>query len=146
LAEVEKLINENLLGEWAIRIEHTADITPGYTRWQQWGETLYAVSEAANVLGMIDACRTSYPTSVIRIHAERFRPPVQFYYCVYGVSSKGRSIVPMQYNHAIVNVRKSGWIPGMVNKINVAPKYFVHAASLIGVLIASLLIFESTAS
>ena len=81
-AYIKKIIENSLLADWSIRIEHhTGGIdTDG---WQLWTKAFFAVRSAEAVLESLLDCYTRHPRSSIRIHAERFRPQCRVLYTVY---------------------------------------------------------------
>ena len=74
LAEVSQLVSKYLRGDCVVRIEHTPRVVDRHVRWQQWGQTFYAIRDAGPVIDAIVACRARYPTRTIRVCAERLRP------------------------------------------------------------------------
>jgi ribulose bisphosphate carboxylase small subunit len=81
--EIERVIRENLSHSWQIRIEHTNNINPDSTLWEQWGETFYAVKEPSPIIDQLTTCRLMHPDNSIRLNAEKYHPQVRFIYCVH---------------------------------------------------------------
>lgn len=78
--KIAQLVDQSLLGDCAIRIEHSGVEQNG--AWVQWGQTLFAIKSAEQVMAVIDACHTSCPSHDIRISAEKFRPQMRMVYNV----------------------------------------------------------------
>ena len=74
LAEVSQLVSKYLRGDCVVRIDHTPRVVDRDVRWQQWGQTFYAIRDAGPVIDAIVACRARYPTRTIRVCAERLQP------------------------------------------------------------------------
>jgi ribulose bisphosphate carboxylase small subunit len=85
LDRLESLIESSLTHSWILRVEHTDEAVPNTSSWQQWGEALFAIREAAPVMESIAACRDAYPMHNIRLHAEKLMPRTRMLYCVYRV-------------------------------------------------------------
>jgi len=83
LGELERLIENTLSNNWILRVEHTQDVNPVCTQWQQWGKAQYCVKEATPVIRYIQACRAEYPTHSVRLYAEKTSPRTRFIYPVY---------------------------------------------------------------
>ncbi len=82
-SDIEKMIKDNLLHDWAIRIEHIPSVTSRYAHWQQWGTILYAVDSPSVVLEALLACNKVFPEEEIRINAEKSGPDTKMIYWVY---------------------------------------------------------------
>ena len=74
LAEVKQLVSKYLCGDCVVRIEHTPRVVDRHVRWQQWGQTFFAIKDADPVIDAIVAARARYPTHTIRLCAERLQP------------------------------------------------------------------------
>jgi len=83
LDDLERLIENTLSHNWILRVEHTQDVNPVCTQWQQWGEAQYCVKEARPVIRCIQTCREEYPTHSVRLYAEKTSPRTRFIYPVY---------------------------------------------------------------
>jgi ribulose bisphosphate carboxylase small subunit len=81
--ELARHIENTLSDNWILRIEHSEDVNPVRTQWQQWGNALYCIKQAAPVIDSIRACREKYPTHSVRLFAEKTSPRTQFIYPVY---------------------------------------------------------------
>ncbi len=64
-AQVEYCLEQ----DWAIGIEYTDDPHPRNTYWDMWGNPMFDLRDAKGVLMELDACRTEFPDSYIRINA-----------------------------------------------------------------------------
>lgn len=80
--ELEALIGGSLIGDWMIRIEHKGDHDPQYSCWQQWGDTLFAITHPDSVMEAIYDCRSRRPTHAIRLYAEKVWPQSRLIYRV----------------------------------------------------------------
>jgi ribulose bisphosphate carboxylase small subunit len=83
LDEVKRHIENTLSDHWILRIEHSENVNPVRTQWQQWGDALYCVRQASPVIDSIRACRERYPTHSVRLFAEKTSPRTKFIYPVY---------------------------------------------------------------
>jgi ribulose bisphosphate carboxylase small subunit len=141
LERLEALIESSLTHDWILRVEYTDEVTPGTTSWQQWGEALFAIREAAPVMESIAACRTARPRCHIRLQAEKLMPRTRMLYCVYRVPQVlPQTDVPQViaaaapagpgalFSHAFQTMRQRVW----------------RTVTLAGMLIASLLLIEGT--
>ena len=82
-SELERHIENTLSDHWILYVEHTGEVNPLRTQWQQWGNALYCVKQASPVIESIQACRARYPTHNIRLYAEKMSPRTRFIYPVY---------------------------------------------------------------
>jgi len=82
-SDLEKTINDSLLHDWAIRIEHIPNVTSRYANWQQWGKTLYSLDNPSLVLEALIACNKIFPEEEIRIKAEKSEPETNMIFWVY---------------------------------------------------------------
>jgi ribulose bisphosphate carboxylase small subunit len=85
LDRLESLIENSFTHNWILRVEHTDEAMPMMTSWQQWGEALFAIREAAPAMESIAACRAAYPGHNIRLHTEKLMPRTRMLYCVYRI-------------------------------------------------------------
>ena len=83
LSELERHIENTLSDNWILRIEHSEDVNPVLTKWQQWENAFYCVKDATPVLRGIQACQARYPTHNVRLYAEKTSPRTRFIYPVY---------------------------------------------------------------
>ena len=83
LDEVKRHIENTLSDHWILRIEHSENVNPVRTQWQQWGDALYCVRQASPVIDSIRACRERYPTHSVRLFAEKTSPRTRFILPVY---------------------------------------------------------------
>jgi ribulose bisphosphate carboxylase small subunit len=83
LDEIEGLVENTLWDHWIIRIEHSGNVNPVQTQWQQWGKALYCVRQASPVIDSIQACVERYPMHSVRLFAEKTSPRTRFTYPVY---------------------------------------------------------------
>ena len=81
-AYLRKVIENSLLGDWAIRIEYHGEET-GINCWQLWDKTFFAIASAKDVLQAITNCYKTHPRSTIRIFAEKFHPQTRMLLTVY---------------------------------------------------------------
>ena len=81
-AYVKKIIENSLLGDWAIRIEYQSEELES-SSWQTWNKTFFAIDAADDVLIALRDCYAKHPKCTIRLHAERFRPQTRIIYTVY---------------------------------------------------------------
>jgi len=90
-SELERHIENTLSDHWILYVEHTGEVNPLRTQWQQWGNALYCVKQASPVIESIQACRARYPTHNIRLYAEKMSPRTRFIYPVYRPDGSTRS-------------------------------------------------------
>ena len=83
LSKLERHIENTLSDNWILRIEHSEDVNPVLTQWQQWEHAFYCVKDATPVIHGIQACRERYPTHNVRLYAEKTSPRTRFIYPVY---------------------------------------------------------------
>jgi ribulose bisphosphate carboxylase small subunit len=83
LDELERHIENTLSDHWILSIEHSENVNPVRTQWQQWGLAQYCVTQAGPVIDSILACLERFPTHSIRLFAERTSPRTRFIYPVY---------------------------------------------------------------
>lgn len=84
-AYINKIIENSLLSDWAIRIEFR-EVEAESARWQLWDITFFALRSAIPVLESLMKCYTKNPKCTIRINAEKFRPQSRLLYTVYNPS------------------------------------------------------------
>lgn len=81
--KIESFINQCLLGDWVIRIEHRGYEQQPHMGWQQWENSFFAIDNARSVVKSINACHEAFPFHSIRIYAEKFMPEMRMVYCIY---------------------------------------------------------------
>jgi ribulose bisphosphate carboxylase small subunit len=81
-AKLRKMIENGLLFDWIIRIEHS-DLSPDGQDWRQWENAQFAVRSAEPVLAALKRCYEKHPDCVIRINAEKVRPQTSMLYTAY---------------------------------------------------------------
>jgi ribulose bisphosphate carboxylase small subunit len=141
LERLEALIESSLTHDWILRVEYTDAAVPGRTSWQQWGEALFAIREAAPVMETLAACRAACPRCHIRLQAEKLMPRTRMLYCVYRapqdqpqtglpqvIAAAPPAGLAAAFSHAFQAMRQRVW----------------HTVTLAGMLLASLLLIEQT--
>ena len=143
VAEVKKLVENSLMHDWILRIEHVGPI-PGKTvcaQWQQWGDSMFAVTDASSVVDGIVACRASYPGHSIRLNAEKVNPRTQMYYPVFRPEQPGNEarLLP----HAgVLSSRVNEWFSSLGDRARSARGAAWKVITVVGMLLASLLMLE----
>lgn len=89
--ELEQFVGRSLIGDWMICIEHKGDGEPPYSRWQQWGDMLFAITRPDSVMEAIYACRDNHPTHAIRIYAEKVWPESRMIYRIHETPDGGHT-------------------------------------------------------
>jgi ribulose-bisphosphate carboxylase small chain len=143
LYEIEQLVDDNLKYDWILRVEHSEEVSPVRTQWQQWGKALFAVEDTRSLISNLLACRTDYPTHTIRLHAEKLRPQTQFTYWVYRPQD---DVVANQSSaeSSLVTDSTSGWLISL-NRHTIATRNSTwRIITVMGVLLASLLAIEES--
>ena len=143
VAEVKKLVENSLTHDWILRIEH---IGPGAgkakpAQWQQWRDSLFAVTDAASVIDGIVSCRSSNPQHAIRLNAEKLKPRTQMYFPVYRPEQQGSETRII--NHAGAETsRINEYVSSLVNGVKTVRGLAWKVATVVGMLLASLLVLE----
>ena len=142
LDELERLIENTLSHNWILRVEHTQDVNPVCTQWQQWGKAQYCVKDARPVIRCIQACRAEYPTHSVRLYAEKTSPQTRFIYPVYRSEGNTGSaqVLPGKWTAQVS--RLSVWLKPLATGPIAARTRMWRIITVTGVLLASLLAFE----
>lgn len=143
VAEVKKLVEDSLTHDWILRIEH---IGPGagkakHAQWQQWGDSLFAVTDASSVVDGIVACRSSNPQHAIRLNAEKLKPRTQMYFPVYRPEQQG-SEAPIINQAGAVSSRINEYVSSLANGAKTVRSMAWKIATVVGMLLVSLLMLE----
>lgn len=141
LQEVEQLIENHLAHDWVLRVEHSSEINRHHTRWSQWSNALYKISEVTGVIDHILACHASHPTHSIRLYAEKIQPRTQLIYWVYRAPDDSRQTLPAAAAPAITNA--GNWLASMQNSFNQLRARTWRVVTLIGTVLVSLLFIET---
>lgn len=99
--DVIYIVENYLLNDWAISIEHTDDIKYLNTKWERWGKTFYKPSNASIVIDSIFSCHDSNPLNAIRLYAEKYTPASRF--CLFITEGSNNSIKHDEISPAINN-------------------------------------------
>jgi len=142
LDELERLIENTLSHNWFLRIEHTQDVNPVCTQWQQWGKAQYCVKEARPVIRCIQACRAEYPTHSVRLYAEKTSPRTRFIYPVYCSEGDTGSAQVLPGKWMAQASRFDAWWKPLQAGAIAARTRIGRIMIVTGVLLASLLAFE----
>jgi len=67
--EITAQVQYALDNGWSISIEYTDDLHPRNTYWEMWGLPMFDLSDAADVVGGVLACRRANPRHYVRISA-----------------------------------------------------------------------------
>jgi len=67
--QIAAQIDYALGNNWAVGIEYTDDPHPRNTYWEMYGNPMFDVRDANEILRHIAACRASFPTYYIRVTA-----------------------------------------------------------------------------
>ena len=144
IPEIASLVEENLTHDWILRVEHCASdvIKPMRGQWEQWGDSLFAVTDPASVIDNIVACRASHPDHSIRLNAEKVRPRTRFYYWVY--TPEQHVISSPQVVHDSVNTpfRVKNWLSRLGDGAIAARTRLWRFVTVIAMLLFSLLMIE----
>ncbi len=89
LAVIQRLIHENLWGDWVIRIEHRAPDRPSGYAWQAWGEAFFAVEDPEPILDAVMACHSAHGNHEIRLCADKLQPASRL---IYRISTAGQDL------------------------------------------------------
>ena len=143
VAEVKKLVEDSLVHDWILRIEHIGSV-PGKTvraQCQQWGESLFAVSDASSVIDGIVACRASYPKHAIRLNAEKVNPRTQMYYPVFQPGQQG-SEARIPHHAGALSARFNRGLSSLADGARSMRGAAWKVVTVAGMLLASLLMLE----
>jgi ribulose bisphosphate carboxylase small subunit len=135
-------IENTLSDHWILRIEHSEDVNPVRTEWQQWGNALYCVRQASPVIDSIRACRETYPTHSVRLLAEKTSPRTRFIYPVYRPeeSTGTAQVLPGKWTS---KASRSGARLKFLESGAIAARNRVwRQITVMGMLLGSLLVFE----
>ena len=143
VAEVKKLVEDSLTHDWILRVEH---IGPGAgdakrAQWQQWGDSLFAVTDASSVVDGIVSCRYSNPQHAIRLNAEKVKPRTQMYFPVYRPEPQG-SEARIINRAAAVSSLINEYVSSLANGAKTVRAMAWKIATVVGMLLASLLMLE----
>jgi ribulose bisphosphate carboxylase small subunit len=143
VAEVKKLVENSLTHDWILRIEHIGPCAgkAKRTQWQQWGDSLFAVTDAASVIDGIVSCRSSNPQHAIRLNAEKLKPRTQMYFPVYRPEQQG-SEAPIINHAGAVSSRINGYVSSLTNGAKAVRGMTWKMATVVGMLLASLIMLE----
>lgn len=67
--EIEAQVRYALLNGWPVSIEYTDDPHPRNVYWEMWGLPLFDLAEPDGVMAEINACRSTFPNSYVRVLA-----------------------------------------------------------------------------
>jgi ribulose bisphosphate carboxylase small subunit len=143
LNEIERHIENTLSDNWIIRIEHTQDVNPVRTEWQQWGIPLYCVKDARTVTRSIQACRAEYPMHSVRLYAEKTSPRTRFLYPVYrpeGITGSAHVLPGKWISQASRSV--GDWLKSLGTGVIAARIRLWRIITVTGMLLVSFLVFE----
>ena len=142
LHEVERLVKENLTHDWILRVEHADVVNSAFSRWRQWGESLYAVQDASSVTDAILSCRAGQPTHCIRLCAEKLSPRVRLVYGVYRHEfDAGPPPRPAQVPLP-ASAPATGWAVALAVSVKAARQRILRVMALAGTLLVSVLLLE----
>jgi ribulose bisphosphate carboxylase small subunit len=145
LPDLEYLIEQQLVRDWVVRIEYTDAVDRYSTYWQQWGSAIMPNDDATHVIDAIMTCYAEYPTSSIRLHAEKTWPRSQLLYWVHRPDEREHGLVLPACSKPVLHresVNSGKWISAMRHLVRRATSSFASLMTLLGLLIASLLIIE----
>lgn len=146
VADVERHIEERLAERWILRVEHAEDVNPVSTDWQQCGKALYCTKDAKPLIDSIRACRANYPTHAIRLYAEKMQPRARFVYWVYR-PQEGEGYPARQEPQPVLAARRiTAWVPSVVKGAMAARASLWRVVTVMGVVLASLLVLEEVAA
>jgi len=67
--EIAAQVRYALLNGWPVSIEYTDDPHPRNVYWELWGLPLFDLTEPDGVLAEINACRSTFPNSYVKVLA-----------------------------------------------------------------------------
>ena len=143
IAEVKKLVEDSLTHDWILRVEHIGPAAGDAKRaqWQQWGDSLFAVTDASSVVDGIVSCRYSNPQHAIRLNAEKVKPRTQMYFPVYRPEPQG-SEARIINRAAAVSSLINEYVSSLANGAKTVRAMAWKIATVVGMLLASLLMLE----
>ena len=143
LNKLERHIENTLSDNWILRVEHTQDVNPVRTQWQQWENSLYCVKDARIVTRSIQACRAEYPTHSVRLYAEKTSPRTRFIYPVHR-PEEGTGSAQVLPGKWISQVSRSGgdWLKSLGTGAIAARTRLWRIIAVTGILLGSFLVFE----
>jgi len=142
LSELERNIENTLSDNWILRIEHSEDVNPVRTQWQQWENALYCVKEATPVIRGIQACRARYPTHNVRLYAEKTSPRTRFIYPVYRADEGTGSSQVLPGKWIAQSSRFNAWSKPLRAGAIAARTRIWRIITVTGMLLGSFLVFE----
>lgn len=142
LNEVERLVKENLTHDWILRVEHADVVNCAFSRWRQWGESLYAVKDAVPVTAAIVSCRAGQPTHSIRLCAEKLNPRVRLVYGVYRPEGDTERPAQPAQEPLSASTPATGWAATVAVSLRAARQRILRIMALVGTLLVSMLLLE----
>jgi ribulose bisphosphate carboxylase small subunit len=144
IPEIARLIEENLTHDWILRVEHCNSdiIKPRHAQWEQWGDSVFAITDPSPVIDYIVACRASHPDHSIRLNAEKLRPSSRLYYWVYTPEQHGMHQHPVAHDSVNTPVRINSWLSRLGQSAIAARTRLWRLVTVMGMLLASLLMIE----
>ena len=143
--DLEHLIEHQLIRDWVVRIEHSDAVERYSTHWQQWGNAMLPNGDTDRVIDAIMACHAEYPASSIRLNAEKIRPRSQLLYWVHRHDEGNHGVVMPARSKPVLHresANSGNWMSAMKHLISGATSSFASLMTLLGMLIASLLLIE----
>ena len=143
VAELKQLVENSLMHDWILRIEHIGPVKSKTvrTQWQQWGDSMFALTDASSVVDGIVACSASNPGHTIRLNAEKVNPRTQMYYPVFRPEQQG-SEARIPHQAGAVSMRVNEWLSSLGDGARSARGAVWKIATIVGMLLASLLMLE----
>jgi len=143
VAGVKKLVEDSLMYDWILRIEHIGPAAGNTARaqWQQWGDSMFAVTDASSIVDGIVACRARNPKHAIRLSAEKVNPRTQMYYPVFRPEQQGKEAQMPGYAGA-VHSRAGDWLSSLGDRARTLRGAAWKVVTVAGMLLASLLMLE----
>ena len=68
-SQIVEQIEYCLRNDWAVGVEYTDEPHPRNTYWEMWRQPMFDLKDAAGVLMELQACRTAFPDSYIKLNA-----------------------------------------------------------------------------
>lgn len=107
--QLKKIIENSLLSDWIIRIEHEHGDTN--SNWLQWGDTFFAIRSAESVLDTIMDCYHRNGNCSIRMNAEKVLPRTRMLYTVCRHHTLPASTVTKPVKSTIPCIRTTKLVP-----------------------------------